>query len=612
MSRHSFCASIALLLSACGGGGADDGAAPPAASTVAPAAKTVFQAAARDEAIVAAGHDVQLSLANVGGAPAISQIGGAPLGTLTLNGSQLSFHAPDMAAAGIAELQLSSVDANGRRSESVIRVLVGPTSDSGRLLTLIGSPDSAGLHWIITGDGFTESQQDDLRRAALAMGRALLATPELTQHAGIWNVHVLSAASHASGVDTASASVDTAFDGTIACTAVARVACVDWHKVQNAVLAERAPRAWLAVIVNSPEYIGTSGPNGFITSRHSAAAALAMHEMGHQVAGLADEYVDPVTAQDLLPLYVEGRYANVTTHVDPSLVPWRHWLGTPGTDIGLHEGAYYTAAGFYRPKSDSLMRTLSAPLGEVNAEAWLRAQYREVPPVISASPQSAQVRGLSGDTLDFEIVSPWPRSVVDWRWFLDDVEVASARHLARYRFVTDGLVHRVRVEAGDVSGRIRAPGATESRFSRSWTVSPDPVPMEKAGLTPLQARQWLQMRVDASGHSLLARIPDGVAMPRLTTRSARTDWQYSLLDDAGQVIAQGALDDPRRVYGPLPLPGESSAGHELAVLPAGHYLIGIPQGAAARKMRLAPSVATLRKTNSGSLPGAIEIDLDAS
>jgi hypothetical protein len=476
------------------------------------------------------------------------------------------------------------------------------------LLTLIGSPDSPGLHWIIAGDGFTEDQQDDLRRAALDMGRALSRTPELAQHAGIWNVHVLSTVSRAAGADSAGALVDTAFDGALACTGVARVACVDWRKVQNAVLAEGAPRAWLAVILNSTEYVGTSGPNGLIISRHSSAAALAMHEMGHQVAGLADEYVDAVTAQHMLPLYVEGSYPNVTTQSDPSLAPWRHWM-TPGANVGLHEGAYYTATGFYRPNADSLMRTLAAPLGEVNGEAWLRAQYRKAPPVSAVSPEGPQVLALSGDNIEFGIVSRWPRSVVALRWFLDDVEVATARNDSRYRFAADGLVHRVRVEATDVTGRIRAPDATDSRFTWTWTVSPDEIRVEKARPRAPEATEWLQMRVDRNGHALLGRVTTpGIALP---SARARGDWRYSLLDESGQVLAQGQFDDPRVVHGPLALPGESHASHELAVLPEGHYLLGIPGAVTARKLRIAPTAANAEKLNSGSLPGVVEISLDS-
>lgn len=609
MPRFTLCVPLALLLCGCGGDG-DDG--PVASQSVtAPVSSALFVTAATDEAIVAAGRDVQITLTKIGTAPATSrirQISGTPLGALSLSGSQLSFHAPELTVAGTAELQITSTGADGHEYDSLVRVLVSPSSGTGRLLTLIGSPDSQGLHWIIAGDGFTADQQDDLRRAALEMGRALLRTPELAAHAGIWNVHVLGAVSRGSGVDSAGSLVDTVFDGALACTGVARVACVDWHKVQSAVLAEHAPRAWLAVVLNSREYVGTSGPNGLIISRHAAAGALALHEMGHQVAGLADEYVDEVTAQQLVPRYVEGTYPNVTTRNDLALAPWRHWLEDPQADVGLHEGAFYSASGFYRPKADSLMRTLAAPLGEVNGEAWLRAQYRRAPPVSAVSPEATQVRALAGDPVDFEIVSQWPRPLVEVRWFVDDIEAIDARDQSRFRYTADGQRHGVRVEAADVSGRIRAPTATEARYSRTWTVSPE-APVEKARPSLPLTTDWLQMRVDHTGHSIQARV--STKAMNLPGVRGNGDWRYELLDAAGDVIAQGQLDDPRFVRGPMALPGESQTNHEPAILPVGHYLIGVPAEAPARRLRISPMAANREKLDSGSLPGVVEILLDS-
>jgi hypothetical protein len=257
------------------------------------------------------------------------------------------------------------------------------------------------------------------------------------------------------------------------------------------------------------------------------------------------------------------------------------------------------------------MRTLAAPLGEINAEAWLRAQYSKSPPVASASPAAGRIQGLAGDALDFEVVSSWPRDVVTLRWYLDDAEIFAARDTTQYRLNADGGTHRVRVDATDTTGRIRAPGAAESRFSRSWTVSPDPVVVAgKAALEAVGVAEWLQMRVDQSGHSVAGRVAaEGLPLPGPTPRG---DWEYALLDDGGQVVARGTFADPRLVQGPMPLPGEAQPGHRAAVLPFGHYLIALPRDATPRKLRIGPVAARQEKLGeAGSVPGAIELLLDA-
>jgi hypothetical protein len=491
-----------------------------------------------------------------------------------------------------------------------------PAKVEARLVTLIGSPESPGLHWIIAGDGFTASQQAELRQTALELAKELLNAPELAAHSSVWNVHLLEAESRESGVDQAAAGryVDTAFDGRLGCGSNSRVACVDWDKVHVALLDEGAPAAELTVILNTSEYVGSSNASGIIVSRTRHAPRIAVHEMGHRVAGLADEYVDDVVAAEWMPFYFEGRFPNVTTLTDASQVPWRHWLADAVTGVGLYEGAFYASSGFYRPKQDSIMRTLEASIGEVNAEAWLRAQYRALPPVSEVSPAAGQVRGVAGQTLDFEVVSAWPRQVVSLRWFVDGSEVLGARDATTFRFTADGGDHRVEVRACDASGQIRATDAHEAESAHGWTVSPTTPPAAQKAARKPGAVSWLRMRVDAGGHTLKGWQPgaaSGAANSRISSANG-PDWRYTLLDEGGAQIAAGDITDPRIVRTALSAPGEPHAGHATAVLESGDYLIGVPSGVMPRKLRIAATAAGKQKLGwAGVVPaGTIELTLD--
>ena len=129
--------------------------------------------------------------------------------------------------------------------------------------------------------------------------------------------------------------------------------------------------------------------------------------------------------------------------------------------MGRFEGAFYTASGYYRPKQDSIMRTLEGPVGEVNAEAWLRALYRAIPPIRAAYPEQRVVPGLAGTDVEFEIVSPWSPELMTVRWFVDGNEIEQARGSYFYRLHADGSRHEVRVTIEDCTGSIRAPDARE-------------------------------------------------------------------------------------------------------------------------------------------------------
>ena len=83
----------------------------------------------------------------------------------------------------------------------------------------------------------------------------------------------------------------------VGCADVARVACVNWDKVYAALLSEHAPFDEVAVILNTSVYAGSGSNAGVVVSRNVYAPAIALHEMGHSMAGLADEYVDDVVAE---------------------------------------------------------------------------------------------------------------------------------------------------------------------------------------------------------------------------------------------------------------------------------------------------------------------------
>jgi hypothetical protein len=307
---------------------------------------------------------------------------------------------------------------------------------------------------------------------------------------------------------------------------------------------------------------------------------------------------------------VEGRFANVTTKGAADQAPWRHWLADSTTGVGLFEGAFYVSNGFYRPKQDSIMRTLEAPLGEVNAEAWLLAQYRALPPLSRVSPAVNQALGLAGETLEFSVVCPWPRGAVSLSWNVDGVEVVAARDSTSYRFSADGGTHRVEVRARDITGRIRAPEVSPHLAAHAWLVSSEnPAETEKSARPPTPL-YWLKLRVDATGHAVVGRQAAGPSFGTWT-RHDDPDWRYDLLGEDGAVIATGSAHDPRLTRSALSPPGHPQAGHTRAMLASGHYFIGVPRGLAPRKLRISSSAAAQEKPGGAArVAGGIEIELD--
>ena len=552
-------------------------------------------------AVIASGSDAHLHIPTTdadGDAVtlAVSQMDGNPaLRDLRLVGDDLAFLAPTVDTATTVELLFEATDRTGLSTRLRKEIVLSPVSRSGKLYTIKGRPGTDGLHWVITGDGFTADQQQDFMRTAVAIAKGFTETPELARHTAVLNIHLLTAISRDSGVDSgASRTKRTAFGASLGCGGLERVACLNWDTVYLALITERAPFDEVAVVLNTDVYVGNASASGLIVSRHSRAPAIALHEMGHLFAGLADEYVDAALG-DLVPEYREGKFPNVTTAADPGQIPWRHWFtdtaripqaaGEAG--VGRFEGAFYTANGFYRPKLNSVMRTLDGAMGEVNAEAWLRNMYRAVPPISAAYPAQRVVAAPSGTAAEFEIVSPWPRELMTVRWFVDDVEVQQARGAYRYGFTGDGAEHRVRVAIEDTSGGIRAPAATEHRAEASWKISNEPrKDALKAQVVSVRIGGWIRVQVDSAGHRVLGTEQVEPQRSPVAQKSTESEFGYALFDASGAMLVEGEIADPRLVHGPLGLPGTSESGHPVATLPSGDYLIGIPEGTDARRLRI--------------------------
>jgi hypothetical protein len=100
------------------------------------------------------------------------------------------------------------------------------------------------------------------------------------------------------------------------------------------------------VLVNDSKYGGGGGSFGVYSAGNGDAREIALHEIGHSFAGLADEYggnVGTYTGTEPGPI-------NVTKN--SSGAKWAEWLGYTdpvlGT-VGAYEGGFYYDHGVYRP-----------------------------------------------------------------------------------------------------------------------------------------------------------------------------------------------------------------------------------------------------------------------
>ncbi|MFW8591366.1 M64 family metallopeptidase [Glaciecola sp. 2405UD65-10] len=378
---------------------------------------------------------------------------------------------------------ITMVAGNGAdASRASIELQLYPMNASGLGRTIKGKREGSGVHLLILGDGYQETELSTYEADAFKFIDILYSDPDISEHLSVWNVHVVNMPSNDSGIDDTynTDTADTVFNSGYNCQNIQRLICANTSTV-FATLADEYPWAGEVVLIVNSEQYGGSG--GAISIYNRTSPEIALHEMGHSFASLADEYVDSQLADDRAQSYVQGRYANVSNSNDPLDAPWAHWIddlenypsAAGETGVGVFEGSYYNATGFYRPQYDSRMRSNNANFGPVNAEQWLLNTYAGAGGAINeVSPESATINLTSGESISLSAVPTFNVHVQNISWFLNGDALNNEAGNESISLTLAQGTHSVVVSLNDATGKIRTSDYSyihEESFE--WTITVD-------------------------------------------------------------------------------------------------------------------------------------------
>lgn len=417
-------------------------------------------------------------LADVADAPTLTVESGPGLAA-RVEGGRVLLEAADVERVTEVELVLVATDRLGGVRREALALTLQPLSGSGAGRTLLGSRSGPGVHLVVLGDGYRADQQTLLRDDARALIALLESDPGTAAHLAAFNVHVIDSVSAEAGVDDDSVSDtrDTLYDAHYGCRDVPRLVCANTRALFEAALADYPRLDQLVLFVNDGRFGGSGNSGGSVAITARAAPEIAVHEMGHSLAGLADEYVDGALIEPLAPTFVEGRYPNVTAIADPSRVPWARWIdaeaapSAPGeAGVGVFEGALYRAEGLYRPTATSRMRDYAEPFGPVNAERWALGVYRAANTVRAFAPLARRLELIAGESQRFSVTPFFGTDVQAIEWSLDGEPIRQAENARVLEIAPPAGAHSVTLAVRDVSGLIRLPPPHAGVFEWSWEV----------------------------------------------------------------------------------------------------------------------------------------------
>ena len=208
--------------------------------------------------------------------------------------------------------------------------------DAGALIALHESGDPATkLDLLILGDGYTARERSKFERDARRLVATLFATSPFKERERDINVWGLAPAAAQSGISRPSqhiyrrSPIGATYD---AFDSERYVLTFDNRAFRD--IAANAPYDAVEILVNSATYGG-----GGIFGLYSTVAAdsvwapyIFVHEFGHHIAGLADEYYTSDVAYLPAADRVEPWEPNVTALLDPAALKWKDQL-TPGVAI---------------------------------------------------------------------------------------------------------------------------------------------------------------------------------------------------------------------------------------------------------------------------------------
>ncbi|MDQ2077620.1 M64 family metallopeptidase [Marinimicrobium sp. ABcell2] len=396
--------------------------------------------------------------------------------------NELVLHAPIVDESTIATFRVSLSDEHNLQISRHFDLIVYPTY-SDQVSVLQGTSNGVGVDLMITGDGFTGDQQDKLVENAARIMDKFFEEPTIAVHKDFWNVHLAPAISAESGAVDGSeghSTLDTAFGSYFNCGGTERSLCTDLSAVIGFAGKTVPQFDQILIMVNDLKY-GGAGYWGIGISTFSLnqwAFDVAIHEMGHSFALLADEYAYGECLNE-----VEFEQANVTIETNPEKVKWKHWYadtnniptsfyGVSNDVVGYFRGGNYCEHGVWRPTNNSLMRTMGMPFGPVNAEQWALSVYRDAGVIRGDFPMLRELAIQPTRSRVFA-VEPFAGSEVQKvRWFFNDEELSESLSNGHVLFVPPQEEDfSIRAVIEDVTGLIRSDPEQLSSTSVEWQVT---------------------------------------------------------------------------------------------------------------------------------------------
>ncbi len=307
------------------------------------------------------------------------------------------------------------------------------------------APRNRAFNIVLLAEGFTAAQQQEFNTAADTFVSQLVKTAPFDDFTAVINAFRVNITSTDSGADDPlttdgglGTTADTYFDASFGLGGVQRIMSFDTTRALQVAAAQVPEFTAALVVVNSTIYGGSGGMAG-IYSLALGSSDIGMHEMGHSVFGLGDEYsCHDCDAKEHNNVHSgdEPHQPNLTVNRDRNTLKWG-WAveaataiptmqnpdcttidfrpsTVPAGTVGLFEGADFYHCNAFRPEFDCKMRNNGIDWCRVCRQV-IRDRLFSLTTLVAQGRTPLSVVARDGNHLDVFAVASDSRTVSD-RW----------------------------------------------------------------------------------------------------------------------------------------------------------------------------------------------------
>ncbi|MCK9422944.1 MAG: IgA Peptidase M64 [Bacteroidales bacterium] len=239
-------------------------------------------------------------------------------------------------------------------------------------------PASQKVDLVILGDGYSKSEMEKFRKDAKRMSDVLLSKEPFKSRAGDINIRAIETPGETSGVNKPHPGVfkRTPLSVHYGSFDSERYALTYDNRTVRDVASE-VPYDFMVILINERTYGGGGIYNLYTTVSvdNKFADYIMVHELGHHMGALADEYYTSAVAYEIPEIKMEPWEPNVTALLDPANLKWK-MLVDQGTPIPTPwEKNAFDQFGYKIQKERDSLRAARVP--ETVMEDLFMRQYRQ-------------------------------------------------------------------------------------------------------------------------------------------------------------------------------------------------------------------------------------------